>query len=155
LSLLSGLNECPEDRPFSFLAALDDGDGGGGGEQMPSWRTVVPSWLDAHLAAASSSDPAVAALILHYLHSHALPPGCRLESVAAAAELVTAILASSHEGEWSESSASGASSEEGIVYDGDALPSVSVLKNLLALCRQFAELEAIQQEFTAIGRVTF
>jgi hypothetical protein len=37
----------------------------------------------------------------------------------------------------------------------DVLPPVPVLKRLVELCRRFAELEAIQQEFMAIGRLTF
>ncbi len=93
----------------------------------------MPAWLDAPLSRASAP---VAELVLHYLHSLALPPAADLQTVSSAAALVDSILAA----------AVAAVEEE----RWDVTP-VRSLQDLAALCRRYEELDAIQQELTAIG----
>jgi hypothetical protein len=99
----------------------------------PYWRALVPAWLDAPLSRASAP---VADLVLHYLHSLALPPAADLQTVSSTAALVDSILAAAvpavEEERW------------------DVTP-VRSLQGLAALCRRYEELDAIQQELTAIG----
>jgi hypothetical protein len=104
-----------------------------GEHRPPYWRALVPAWLDAPLSRASAP---VAELVLDYLHSLALPPAADLQTVSSAAALVDSILAA----------AVPAVEEEG----WDVTP-VRSLQDLAALCRRYEELDAIQQELTAIG----
>ena len=105
----------------------------------PYWRALVPAWLDAPLSRASAP---VADLVLHYLHSLALPPAADLQTVSSTAALVDSILAS-------EPAAVAAVEEE----RWEVTP-VRSLQDLAALCRRYAELDAIQQELTSIGGQT-
>jgi hypothetical protein len=100
----------------------------------PYWRALVPAWLDAPLSRASAP---VAELVLHYLHSLALPPAADLQTVSSAAALVDSILA-----------AAAVPAVEEERWDVTPLRS---LHDLAALCRRYEELDAIQQELTAIG----
>ncbi len=104
-----------------------------GDHRPPYWRALVPAWLDAPLSCASAP---VAELVLHYLHSLALPPAADLQTVNSAAALVDSILAA----------AEAAVEEE----RWDVTPLRS-LQDLAALCRRYEELDATQQELTAIG----
>ncbi len=107
-----------------------------GEHEPPYWRALVPAWLDAPLSRASAP---VAELVLHYLHSLALPPVADLQTVSSAAALVDSILAS-------EPVTEPAVEEE----RWDVTP-VRSLQDLAALCRRYEELDTIQQELTAIG----
>jgi hypothetical protein len=100
----------------------------------PYWRALVPAWLDAPLSRACAP---VAELVLHYLHSLALPPTADLQTVSSAAALVDSILA-----------AAAVPAVEEERWDVTPLRS---LQDLAALCRRYEELDAIQQELTAIG----
>ncbi len=106
----------------------------------PYWRALVPTWLDAPLSRASAP---VAELVLHYLHSLALPPAADLQTVSSAAALVDSILADSI-----LAAAVPAVEEEEERWD---VTPVLSLQDLAALCRRHAELDAIQHELTAIG----
>jgi hypothetical protein len=109
-----------------------------GEHRPPYWGALVPAWLDAPLSRASAP---VAELVLHYLHSLALPPAADLQTVSSAVTLVDSVLAAA---------AVPAVEEE---ERWDATP-VRSLQDLAALCRRYAELDAIQQELTSIGGQT-
>ena len=146
-TFFSGLEDSSEDRPFSLLAALEDNDDILLTEQSFR-RLLVPAWLDAPLAHA---PPAVAGLVLHYLYTHALPPGSRLATVNAAADFVQLLLLArllkEDPGKPAENSLYG--------EDCGLLSPMLVLQSLTALCLQYASLEAIQQELISIGEGIF
>jgi hypothetical protein len=144
-----GLEDSSEDLPYSLLPALENSalfsDDNSpeplnekGEHRPPYWRALVPAWLDAPLSRASAP---VAELVLLYLHSLALPPAADLQTVSSAAALVDSILADSI-----LAAAVPAVEEE----RWDVTP-VRSLHDLAALCRRYEELDAIQQELTAIG----
>jgi hypothetical protein len=98
---------------------------------------IVPAWLEDPLSGAG--EP-VAELILHYLHCHALPRATTLDTVNAAADLVESLL----KGE-------DASVAREVEENDRPKLSLVVLEELAALCRRYAELDAIQRELMAIG----
>ncbi len=141
-----GLEDSSEDLPYSLLPALENSAlfsddkspeplNEKGESRPPYWRALVPAWLDAPLSRASAP---VAELVLHYLHSLALPPAADLQTVSSAAALVDSILAAA---------AVPAVEEE----ERWGVTPVRSLQDLAALCRRYEELDAIQQELTAIG----
>jgi hypothetical protein len=140
-----GLEDRSEDLPYSLLPALENSAllsddkspeplTNEGEHRPPYWRALVPAWLDAPLSRASAP---VAELVLHYLHSLALPPPADLQTVSSAAALVDSILA--------------AAAVPAVEDDRWDLTPVRSLQDLAALCRRYEELDAIQQELTAIG----